>query len=199
MRRQNDFNWDDKPSNLQYIGMVVIIVLLLCGILGIGYYIFFGIDTNEIDSVRTNTEGTAFIDAEVTTDGTDKESISQLPDDELASGDPQSGENLNTSEIGAEADITQILIAEGVAETEELTIGIDVSKYQGNVDWKQVAEAGIDFAMIRVGYRSMESGTIVEDSGARYNLQEANANGIKVGAYFFSTAITEEEAQSCCI
>lgn len=79
-------------------------------------------------------------------------------------------------------------------EKAELTIGVDVAKYQGNIDWKQVANAGIDFAMVRVGYRTMGNGAITADSSAKYNMQEAVKYGIKVGAYFFSTAITTEEA-----
>ena len=80
-------------------------------------------------------------------------------------------------------------------ETQEITIGIDVSKYQGTIDWKKVSEAGIDFAMIRVGYRTMLSGEIVADTNAKYNMQEAQKHGIKVGAYFFSTAVNEAEAK----
>ena len=80
-------------------------------------------------------------------------------------------------------------------ETDEITTGIDVSEFQGNIDWKSVADSGIDFAMIRVGYRGMKNGEIKEDACAKYNLQEASKNGLKIGAYFFSTAVTEEEAK----
>ena len=80
-------------------------------------------------------------------------------------------------------------------ETDEITTGIDVSEFQGNIDRKAVAESGIDFAMIRVGYRGMKNGEIKEDACAKYNLQEASKNGLKIGAYFFSTAVTEEEAK----
>lgn len=79
-------------------------------------------------------------------------------------------------------------------ETDEVTFGIDVARYQGTIDWPQVAASGIDFAMIRVGYRAMADGNIVADSNARYNLQEASRAGIPIGAYFFSTAISTEEA-----
>ncbi len=79
-------------------------------------------------------------------------------------------------------------------ETEDITFGIDVAKYQGTIDWEQVAGSGIDFAMIRLGHRSMSTGEIVEDSNARYNLQEASRAGIPMGAYFFSTAVSVEEA-----
>lgn len=81
-----------------------------------------------------------------------------------------------------------------VKETKETTFGIDVARYQGTIDWEAVAASGVDFAMVRVGYRGMSDGIIKEDSNGRYNLQEAQKYGIKLGAYFFSTAITESEA-----
>lgn len=79
-------------------------------------------------------------------------------------------------------------------ETEEITFGIDVAKYQGTIDWEQVAQAGIDFAMVRIGYSSMTDGAITEDSNAKYNMQEAAKYGVSLGVYFFSAAVTEEEA-----
>lgn len=82
-----------------------------------------------------------------------------------------------------------------VPETEDVTYGIDVARYQGTIDWQKVAASGVDFAMVRVGYRSQADGTIQEDPNGRYNLQEASRAGIKLGAYFFSTAVTEEEAK----
>ena len=82
----------------------------------------------------------------------------------------------------------------GVKETEEITHGIDVARYQGTIDWEAVAGDGIDFAMVRVGYRANADGAIIADSNARYNMQEASKYGIKLGVYFFSTAISEEEA-----
>ena len=83
----------------------------------------------------------------------------------------------------------------GVREIEATTFGIDVARYQGTIDWAEAAENGVEFAMVRLGYRGLVSGEIVEDSNARYNLQEASRHGIKLGAYFFSTAITAEEAK----
>ena len=73
--------------------------------------------------------------------------------------------------------------------------GIDVSKFQGKIDWKKVAEDGVTFAIIRVGYRGYgEKGTMVEDPMARENLQGANDAGIKTGVYYYTQAITEAEA-----
>ena len=73
--------------------------------------------------------------------------------------------------------------------------GIDVSYYQGNIDWKKVKESGIEFAIIRIGYRGYgQEGKLVEDKLAYQNLQGALDAGLKVGVYFFSQAITVEEA-----
>ena len=107
--------------------------------------------------------------------------------------DPQGGANAAGTGGGASVDLNAAAKAEG--ETDEVTLGIDVSKYQGSIDWEQVAQSGVEFAMVRVGYRTKVTGIIYEDPGARYNLQEATKNGILVGAYFFSSAVTQEEAQ----
>lgn len=80
-----------------------------------------------------------------------------------------------------------------LVETRE-TRGIDVSKWQADIDWNAVATAGIDFAIIRVGYRGSESGTLVEDRCFKTNISGATKAGIKVGVYFFTQAITEAEA-----
>lgn len=73
--------------------------------------------------------------------------------------------------------------------------GIDVSKFQGNIDWNRVKAAGIDFVFIRVGYRGYQYGTIVEDPYFETNIKGALAAGIDVGVYFFSQAVTEAEAR----
>lgn len=79
-------------------------------------------------------------------------------------------------------------------EVANASLGIDVSRYQGQIDWSLVAQSGVQFAMIRVGYRTQTTGVLNEDPYARYNLQEAQKYGIKVGAYFFSSAINYQEA-----
>ena len=79
-------------------------------------------------------------------------------------------------------------------ELEGAFLGIDVAKFQGTINWEAVAGAGVKFAMVRLGYRTAEDGVIVEDSNARYNLQEGSRAGIPLGAYFFSTAVSEDEA-----
>ncbi len=73
--------------------------------------------------------------------------------------------------------------------------GIDVSKWQGKIDWKAAASDGIDFAIIRIGYRA-ENGKLYRDSNADYNIQQAQKAGLLVGVYFFSTAINTTEAEA---
>ncbi len=75
------------------------------------------------------------------------------------------------------------------------TLGIDVSEWQGKIQWQQVKEAGVEFAMIRAGYRGFAQGVLAEDACAQANYQGAAEAGIQVGAYFFSQAISVEEAQ----
>ena len=71
--------------------------------------------------------------------------------------------------------------------------GVDVSAFQGNIDWKKVKASGIDFAIIRLGYRGYESGKLVEDQYAKANLKNAKEAGLRIGAYFFSQALSIQE------
>lgn len=73
--------------------------------------------------------------------------------------------------------------------------GIDVSKYQGNIDWEAVAEDGVEFAIIRLGYRGYGTGAIQLDESFETNMEGALKAGIDVGVYFFSQAISEKEAE----
>lgn len=76
----------------------------------------------------------------------------------------------------------------------EAILGIDVSEHQQNIDWEQVKAAGIEYVMIRIGWRGSERGGLTADTMAYENYAGAKAAGLKVGAYFFSQAITEQEA-----
>ena len=84
--------------------------------------------------------------------------------------------------------------AQGLLDKKGKSNGIDVSKWQGKIDWQKVKNAGIEFAFIRIGYRG-ENGVIYKDDHADYNIQQAQNVGVLVGVYFFSTAINEEEAK----
>lgn len=76
----------------------------------------------------------------------------------------------------------------------ETVTGVDVSYYQKDIDWQQVKEAGISFAIVRLGYRGYESGNLNIDEKVYQNLNGAREAGLLVGAYFYSQAISVEEA-----
>ena len=114
--------------------------------------------------------------------------------DEMTSDEASDPLASAVKESGASVNVADIVNASSVGENSSVTYGIDVSRFQGTIDWAQVAASGIDFAIIRVGYRDSSTGEIKADTNAKYNMQEAEKNGIKIGAYFFSTAISTSEA-----
>lgn len=73
-------------------------------------------------------------------------------------------------------------------------VGIDVSTHQGVIDWQAVADAGVEFAILRAGYRGSTEGKLYEDEQFRENFAGAKAAGLKVGVYFFSQALNADEA-----
>ena len=77
----------------------------------------------------------------------------------------------------------------------ESVAGIDVSSWQYDIDWQAVADAGAEFAIIRIGYRGSETGRLNADKYAQRNLEGAAAAGLDIGVYFFSQALTREEAE----
>ena len=83
-------------------------------------------------------------------------------------------------------------------QSEELTakLGIDVSVYQGSIDWETVAESGVEYAILRAGYRGYAEGEIGVDEYLQYNLEQTELYGIDIGIYFFSQAMTEAEARN---
>ncbi len=72
--------------------------------------------------------------------------------------------------------------------------GVDVSYFQEEIDWNAVAASGVEFAMIRAGYRGYTDGAVSEDERFRENAANARAAGLEIGLYFFSQAVTPEEA-----
>lgn len=75
------------------------------------------------------------------------------------------------------------------------TLGVDVSEHQKQIDWQQVKDAGVEFAIIRVGYRGNTAGGLYADELAQTNFTGALNAGLRVGAYFYSQALTPEEAR----
>ena len=107
---------------------------------------------------------------------------------ELQEGVPVS--TMNKDGFGRDEQGRITYSADGV----EVMTGIDVSEYQGYPDWDKVAADGIDFAMIRLGYRGSSEGMLYRDPIFRYNLVKAHNAGLKVGVYFFSQATDRAEA-----
>ena len=101
----------------------------------------------------------------------------------------QDPENVETEEEDG-----QSVDARDLAEERGRSNGIDVSKWQGKIDWQKVKNSGIEFALIRIGYRG-ENGIVYKDDNADYNIQQAQKAGVLVGVYFFSTAVSEAEAK----
>jgi GH25 family lysozyme M1 (1,4-beta-N-acetylmuramidase) len=84
--------------------------------------------------------------------------------------------------------------SDGHLSTGSGTMGIDVSKWNGSIDWDAVKNSGVSYVIIRCGYRGSSTGALIEDPMFRANISGAKAAGIQVGAYFFTQAVNEVEA-----
>lgn len=100
----------------------------------------------------------------------------------------------DTGEVGAEDDADDSQKKEIQETGESTSFGIDVSKWNKEIDWEAVKEAGVSFAIIRCGYRGSSTGVLVEDPYFYRNLEGAKKAGIQVGLYFFTQAVSEVEA-----
>lgn len=107
-----------------------------------------------------------------------------------------SGQIAGTTGESRRIEAIQIILEKNgnVVSEETVKFGIDVSKHQGKIDWSKVKTSGVKFAMIRCGYRGYTAGGINEDIEFLNNVKGAYNNGIKVGLYFYSSAINEKEA-----
>lgn len=83
---------------------------------------------------------------------------------------------------------------DGVLKSTTGIMGIDVSKWNGTIDWNQVKASGIEYVIIRCGYRGSSAGGLIEDPKYKVNIDGATKAGLKVGVYFFSQAVDEVEA-----
>lgn len=101
-------------------------------------------------------------------------------------------DSVNGRDLGEDADSTEITYA--YEDLKDEVFGIDVSSHNGDIDWNKVRASGVEFAIIRCGYRGYTSGALVEDSKFIRNIIGAKEAGIKVGIYFFTQAISEVEA-----
>ncbi|MDE6640348.1 MAG: hypothetical protein K2K63_07485, partial [Acetatifactor sp.] len=84
--------------------------------------------------------------------------------------------------------------SDGSLVTGSGTMGIDVSKWNGSIDWNAVKNSGVSYVIIRCGYRGSSQGALIEDPKFQTNIKGATAAGLKVGVYFFTQAVDEREA-----
>ena len=73
--------------------------------------------------------------------------------------------------------------------------GVDVSAHQREIDWVRVRAAGVDFALLQIGYRGYTEGGLMADERFEENYKNARAAGVEVGVYFYSQATSEQEAE----
>lgn len=183
-----------------------ILVILLCIVLGLV------IETNKIAYSNDNNKIIITEDEEIDIDkvweflsASEKEKVKETIEKNFDMSlvttaivndneDPNKISTLEEEETKGEAKSTTVKEAIKTYETNETSLGIDVSSWQGKIDWKKVKESGINFAMIRCGYRRLNSGEIVMDSNFLDNIKGAIANQINVGVYFYSVANSNEEA-----
>ena len=105
----------------------------------------------------------------------------------------QNGEIAGTTGRGLRLEAIEIKLKKK-EDTKQIEYGIDVSKYQENIDWNAVKNDGIDFVMIRAGFRGYEGGTLNVDPYFYKNMEGAIKAGLDVGVYFFTQAINTKEA-----
>lgn len=128
------------------------------------------------------------------------DSTETLPDPELSFeetapfDDPEYYRNMASQEEDSLQSTFSDFSPRALAPSEALRKGVDVSYYQNTIDWKAVRADGIDFAIIRVGYRGYGSGQLVQDPRFEEYMQKALEAGLRVGVYIYSQAITPVEA-----
>lgn len=157
-------------------------------------------ETTEETEVTESTEETETTEAE---EETEEEELAVTA---LEDGDPQSGTSMSNDEIEVPPALLgftrQTSAYTGLTYTHNgrydngyrVVNGIDVSSHNGKIDWNAVKKAGIEYAMIRVGYRTLQTGGLFEDTNFRTNIDGALKAGLKVGVYMFSQATAEWEA-----
>ena len=119
--------------------------------------------------------------------GTPEETTLPVPENPAVTESPIPANPYGPEDFAYEGDYLACMAGSAV-------LGVDVSAHQGEVDWEAVAESGMEFAMVRIGYRGYTSGGLYADEYADANLRGAKEAGLKVGAYFYSQAVTPTEA-----
>lgn len=169
----------------------------------------------EPEDEETNSVSANFTDKKTTDEEAEKESMTDIPEDEKLPSDEEMNDGNHISIEDEEGNKVWYEILDSVPKNtyqfseylrkdgEKLSysengkssvFGIDVSKYQGEIDWELVRESGVQFAMLRVASRGYGSGQLLLDDNFVKYAEGANKNGIKVGVYVYSQAVSELEA-----
>ncbi len=172
----------------------VIILILAVGLVWVGFI------KGRNDAVPANSSNKPQVRRRAVIDK--EESFYQLDGKKLLMHDSTYGEifvPIYGDVPASDLDLSGLTMRNGYAYYEEngeiiSTTGVDVSEFQGAIDWEQVKQADIDFAFIRVGYRTYGDGIITYDNEFQRNIEGAQKAGIKVGAYFYSQATNADEA-----
>lgn len=176
-------------------------------------------ETPTVSETTTPEETTVVAEVETTEEATTKPVVIPMEDLNVSRGDdigedaaPQKKPNIvvepetnTTTSVKVEEEVetivrptdNHILSAPQPSANEYACMvqGIDVSKWNGDINWAKVKAAGYKFVFIRCGYRGYESGALATDDKFKENIEGAQAAGLQVGVYFFSQAINEREAQ----
>ncbi|MCD7733816.1 MAG: glycoside hydrolase family 25 protein [Clostridiales bacterium] len=160
---------DRNPLTVLLVFLALLAAGLLAAVLAVGYARQQAVNTVVQESEETGET--------VTVGGQEVEIDEELPQSDLEA------EHFTTNEDGT------------VTYSGQALYGIDVSAHQGEIDWTAVAADGVEFAILRIGYRGYSEGTLNQDSQFLTNYEGATANGLTVGVYFFSQAVSAEEAE----
>ena len=190
----------------RYFSLSPLSLLFLIAIIGLVLYgiyiaIFSPADSEEISSVLSSIDASISESEEAdnsdNTSATDTVDSGDSSDSSPASSDTADDAEPAMSVPAAQLDESRFSSENGriYYDSDSVAYGIDVSNFQGEIDWEQVAEDGVGFAMIRAGLRGYETPNLVEDTMCRDNIAAALDAGIEVGLYFHSQAITDEEAR----
>lgn len=188
-------NFSDAFSKIMQKGFVfpVILIFLVSLMVLSGYYVnneieFFNQpEVQDEENIEGEVEPTDSVDEEVVVEET---TITLTNTDGTITVIPKFDYPVN---LFTESNFEEL---DGFIEYDgEGYLGLDVSKIQGDIDWAEVKAFGVDYVMIRVGYRGATIGGLNIDGNFEANIQGAIDNDIKVGVYFFSQAITVEEAE----
>lgn len=184
----------NKKRNFKIIAVIEAVVIVALAVPLVKMTISGG---NTIPTINTETDvrTKAVIEKEETFYQTDGEKII-MNDGSLGEIYIPAIEDVPKSEVDNNSVVTRNGYSFYKENNEEVSsiAGIDVSEFQGYIDWKQVKDAGIEFAFIRVGCRTYSNGEIIFDNRFKENLYSADRAGVKTGVYFFSQALTVEEA-----